>query len=364
MNSSTIIGLIITFCFVILGLIFPKSKKIFYIEIIWTWILLALNYAGVDYKVHTNIYESASLSGLSITNSWLYILICYLAKTLNITFYFLNMLINTVGLFLINRVIDKSTEKKAYAGAFLLIYPLVESIIQKRFFIASCFAVYGLFFMLKKENKYKIKSLICLLIAGSLHQAAFAYLIFWLLLQIDYKKMRKIIYIFLIGAFCSIPIIPKIAGYIFPSGKVQLYFYDLKVSIDNAGCWMILHFMFFILISLFVKKVKNNNEKDNSYEIEIYKLNMISLLLIPLYYYEPTFIRIYRGLLVFNYILIANKESKLTKNRFYFTALWLLYLIIVYLLIYVITGSGFDSVVEPEFANNYFIKFLAGLLGV
>ena len=127
---------------------------------------------------------------------------------------------------------------------------------------------------------------------------------------------------------------------------------------------MILHFMFFILISLFVKKVKNNNEKDNSYEIEIYKLNMISLLLIPLYYYEPTFIRIYRGLLVFNYILIANKESKLTKNRFYFTALWFLYLIIVYLLIYVITGSGFDSVVEPEFVNNYFIKFLAGLLGV
>ena len=217
--------------------------------------------------------------------------------------------------------------------------------------------------MIRKEPRYRIKSLILILIGGLIHQAVFVFLVLYVLQLIDFKKVKKLLFYFIIIGYGSIPFIPRIAALIFPGGKVNLYFYTLKIDLFDAICWMILHAIFVIIISLLYKKIPSNNK---DIDTEIYKLNLVSLVLLPLYYYEPTFIRLYRSMLIINYIFVANKFIKiegynnLIKNQLLLVGGWTLYIVMVYCMIYVFTGAGFERLVSPEFINNIVLRLIAG----
>lgn len=358
MNIQTIFGLIVTTILIALGLFFPKSKLVYRMQIIWMWILLAFNNGGGDYLVHEKIYESSSFNNLSVFNSPLYIVICAIFKKFGVEFIIINFLLNTLGLILINKIVKNNTKNKGIVLSFLLIYPLIESIIQKRFFIASCFAIYGFDLLIRKQKKYNVKSFVFIIISALLHQSCYAYVLFWILMQFDLKKINKSI-IFLTGiCYCCIPIIPKLLEKIFPAGKVNLYFNELKMDLIDGILWMVLHAIF-VIITYLIYNYRKRNEENEKIAGEIYKLNLITLLILPLYYYEATFIRIYRGILIFNYILLANNiMKKMSKIQFTLVLIWIIYLVSVYLMVYVFTGVGFETMVVPEYTNNIFINFV------
>ena len=366
MSISTIFGLVVTFGLFVLGLIFRKSRPLFFVQLLWLWIMICLNYDGVDYSVHQGMYNASSSLTFSFSelfNSWLYKYILYDAKLLGISFFSINLILNSIVLFLIYKLINNNTKNTSLACSFLLVYPFVEFIIQKRFFIASIFSIYGLEYLFKGKKWYK--SVIFLFIGGLLHQAAFTYFIIYFLLLINHKTLKKILPIIIILAYLSIPIMPKVALLIFPASKVNLYFYTLRIPLFDSICWMLLHILFVLFIYILHKKICKNDKTGDDYEEKIYILNLISLILLPLYYYEPTFIRFYRTILIFNYILISRKirlsnSNKWTKNEFYFMLIWCIYLISVYLMVYVFTGADFNYTISPEYEYNYFIHWIFG----
>lgn len=361
MSSSTLFALTISTILIILGLLFQKNKWVFKLQIIWAWILLAFNTGGMDYFVHYNIFMSSSLNIFSFFSSGLYVLICYIFKLLSLNFFTMNFILNTVAVVVIYFIIKKTTNRISLVGALFLIYPIIENIIQKRNFFASIFILLAFYLLINKNEHYQIKSFILILIASLIHQTSYFYFILWFLQQLDIKKIKKIIVILVPISFLLIPFIPKIALLIFPASKVKLYFYDLKLDLFDSICWIILHILFVFLISLFHKNIIYTDEKNKLVGTEIYKMNIVSLLILPFYYYEATFIRIYRNLMLFNYVLVSNyKNGKLTKNNLYLFVFWICYLIAVFLMIYVFTGIGFEKLVSPEFDNNLIINKIMG----
>lgn len=363
METSVIIMLAITAMLIILGFIFNKSKLMFVVQMIWMWIVIGFNNGGVDTIVYTNMFRSFSTdSNIFASSDPLYHLFCYGAGVIGWDFNTMNIILTIFALVLYYISIQRLTKKVGIAGSLLLIYPFVENIIQKRNFLASAFVIFAFSYLFSDKKNRKLIFTIFIFIAAQIHSSAYIYIIFLFLQDIETRKLKKIIKFVLPIAFISIPIMPKIAGILFSASKVNLYFYQLKTSLFDAVCWIVLQLIFTLIIA---KMHKQNSsvltEEDRKLEDRIYKMNLISLLFLPLYYYEATFVRIYRNLLVFNYILVANRQSRKTsKNNIILTTGWVGYLIVVYLMIYVITGVGYDTLVIPSFENNIIFNAIFG----
>lgn len=362
MGIKAILSLSITFILIILGIIFNKSKVVFTLQIVWMWLMIGLNSGGGDFGVYTSLFNASSQVDLFKATDSFFITLYYLFKIYDKTLIFTNSVLTIITLFLIFSRTKKMSRRMGLVGSLMLIYPLVENIIQKKTFFASGFVILGFSYLIDDSKHSKIISLIFILIATQIHSSAYAYLVIWILQNLSTNKIKKMIKVLLPLSFIAIPFIPKVASLLFASSKVQLYFYTLRVSLFDSICWIVLHSIFVFMISLLHKQnPKNLSEREYKIEDNVYKLNIISLILLPLYYYEPTFIRIYRNLMIFNYIVFANRQNKTTtKNAFALTTCWLSYVVIVYLTVYVFTGIGFNNLVIPLFENNLFLDWLIG----
>lgn len=363
MNIAVIIASTITIILIALGFIFNKSKLILGIQFIWMWILIGLNNGGTDYDVYQGIFRTAyNFKIFGYTDSLFYS-IYYLFKNSDKTLIFANSVMTIISLILIFSRTLKFTNKKGIVTSLMLVFPLIDNIIQKKNFYASSIVILSFSLLLNEKVKHrKILSLIMIIIASRIHSSALIYLIFWFLYMIPIEKIKKILPVLLTGAFISIPIIPKIASIFFHSAKIQLYFYTLKISAFDSICWMILHLVFTIIIIIFCKQPKSGlTDEQKKYEQNVYKLNLILLIMLPLYYYEPTFFRIYRNLMIFNYIVIANRQSKLTnKTSLFLTISWIAYIIATFLLTDVIIADAYRIKIVSSFTNNEFLNWLIG----
>lgn len=363
---------IITVIIIILGFKFKDSKKFYRVQMIWMWILMALNTGGADWNTHLQIFNANSNYSLTleklITGGSFYSIICQLFHKLNLNFFTVNLFLSSIGILIFNYVIKKYSKNKCITTSLLYIYPLVECIIQKRNFIASAFIILAFSQLIESNDKKAyLKFIFYCFIAAQFHIAAWIYLLFLPFMLLSLKKLKIIIpTIFSIGIFL-IPMIPKIASKLFAADKVELYFYILKINLIDSICWILFHIAFIFIAYLFYKRKKamENAEEDikttNFYE-KVFKINLISLIFSLLYFYEPTFIRIFRNILIFNFLAYSNLEIKNKKMAIHSIQIYQVVLnIIAFLLVYVVTGYGFDYLVHPLFENNLLFSFLSNL---
>lgn len=357
------ISLFITIALILLGFIRPKSKIIFTIQIVWMWILIGLNNGGTDFPVYKGIfYQSNEINIFDQTDGLLYTMY-YIFKNMGQTLILANAFLTLITLFFIFIKIPRFSNKYSMIGSLMLMYPLFDNVIQKKNFFASGLIILAFFILFDDKCKYKkIISFCLILVATRIHSSCIIYFIFWLLSMLDIEKIKKILPYLLVIAFVAIPVLPKIASIFIQESKVELYFYTLKISSIDSLLWMILHSVFTFIIHLIHKQSTDMLTKDEiKYENNVYKLNLILLLMLPFYYYEPTFIRIYRNLMIFNYILIANRQTKITtKSSWYMTIAWVSYIIIISLTMNVFLNDAYSVKIVSSCTHNLFLKFLIG----
>lgn len=356
------ISLSFTILLTVLGLIFKKSKILWYIQIIWIWILMAGSNGGVDWTTHINIFKSA-VSFKILENSWIYKLCCYPFIQLGYDFSTFNMVMSTILLAILFYIIKKNTKSVCLATSLIYIYPLADSIIQKRNFCALVFFLVGVISIIKNEKKSTFKFLFFTFIAAQIHSSYYLYFLILPLMKLSEKKLNKILMILLMCEFALIPFIPKIALLFVPATKVNFYFSTLKIPLYQSICWWGLQIIFTIL---FFKEFKinsklatylNYDENKNEYN-RLIQLNKILLIFMPLYYYEPTFFRFFRNLLFINYIYVAkifDKTQKNYKDLVISTGLLICFIVLVFLSQFVIFGKGFYYLGVPIFEANKFI---------
>lgn len=354
----TTVLFIITIFIIILGFIFNKSKIFNVIQFIWIGILMAGNTGGMDFNVHEWFFYGAVENGVTIfANSWLFGLICQIFGKMGMNFIQTNLIVSVILLFLIYSIIHKNTKLCSLVTSLFMIFPLADSIIQKRNFWAMAIGTLAFLILLNNpDKKGKIKSLVLILVATQIHPTFYVYLIVWILIKLDLEKIKRIIKVLIIISFIIIPVLPNLAAIIFPASKITLYFTTLKIPLYQSVCWWILHIIYFILFNCIIKYSTVEDGKKMVFLNNLLKLNYIMLIFMCLYYYEPTFFRIYRNTLILFYIGIGicyDSQKFLTKYKFLYTMALVIFSILVFTSQFIIFGKfGFNGLIKPIFTEN------------
>lgn len=355
--------LVISGILVILGFIYKNNKKIFNLQFLWIWILTAFNNGGPDYDGYQDMFKAFSLhlDFNFLTSGKLYSLGVYLFNKIGLSLEEYTFFTTTIALISIYILIKKCSLNISFVNSCLILFPLTDNIIQKRNFLAMAAILYGISFLIEKKRNYIVKFLFFVLISYNFHTLGIIYLFLILMPYFSLKNIKIISCIGTILIMIIIPFLDKIAKFCFSfvSSKVQLYFEDLsfRLPLSKVLFFVFIHLVMFYFIFFFYKRKK---EKDK-FSIGIMKLNYLFLSIIPLYYYNSTFLRFYRNIFLLNYIFIGNCLVKKETNRLKenIDVLFMIYLISLFLIMYVLFGQyGYVGLIKPLFEYNYILNII------
>lgn len=346
------IGITVLLC--LIGFVFQKNKILSYFQMIWIIILTCFNTQSVDWSANFGIYQMAYQY-----NGFLGWLMNTTINKLNINFYLFNGFLAFISLLIIFFVILNKALKPNFVLSLWMIFPLIDNIIQKRYFWAFgivILAMYLLFYMNNKKIAF-ICYEVLIILANSIHNS---YIIFFVLPFFLWLSRKKQI-IFASIIICLGVILHSrllfisneiLAGL---NSKNALYLGNTSNSpILAVFVWGTLQLAQCLVIYFLYKYSNQKNIFINT--------NIFFLMLIPLYAFDPVFMRCFRPMLVFNYILVSNKlvmvkneESLLVDKKVFI--LLIIYVMLTILTFYMFdcssrTSLGFDQIVKAIYANN------------
>lgn len=344
-----------------LGLFKKNSKLLFFLQLLWMYFLAAGDTASADFGVNEQIYDTADINGEYVT---IYDSMCCVGKYLGLDVIEFNAILLIPVFIVLWKIIIINTENCSFVGGLILLYPFVDMVTQKRWLFSSIISLLGLLVIIKKIKYSKSIFVILITIASFIHAAALGYIIF---IIVDWfcKTKKKLVYLSLIILIAMIfsTIAPYFLGLIPMIGedRAELYFIILHAKMNNPIltfiAFSIIHIMFVICVYLFYKIAKQYNFY-NILQLDsrrLLSINLISFVMIPLYYWEPTFFRIYRNIIILNYIFIA---SCLPINNIYLLSIMkkvILFIIFFLGLIsftFFIAYNNFENVVLSIFVGN------------
>lgn len=351
----------ITILFCLIGFFFPRNKIIFMLQAAWIIILTCFNTGGADWDGNEEIYNLIGIQPYDISN-YLYKFISDSFQKLGANFILFNGVMSLIATLIIAILILKFTENRNIAMSLWMIYPLFDNVIQKRAYYALGIIVLALPLLFTQSHKFRNYFLfeIMILMACSIHTVCFFYLTlpFFLLLKNKSQIRISIILVLLLIIFHGQ--LGSIVNFILGSSissRSQLY-----VQNSNAN-HPILNFTFWtsgqILETLII--VQLGKQPKTPFSQKMVSMNYWGLLLIPFYLTDSVFLRIFRGILLFNYILISKffivDKGKVNKRILF----CLLGQIFVSLLWFgaadLMSGSGDNNIIVQVLKNNSFLNW-------
>lgn len=343
---------------ILLGVFFRKSNILFAIQGLWMVILFGFNCGGMDFIGNENIYLNATPKvGLydMFTNY-----LSYSFRMHGIDFVHYNLYVGIMVFLLLFWVISKFTANRSFVLSLIMIYPFVEFVIQKRYFYCMVLLVCAMAFLNMKNRFGYIGFCILVFIAMQFHASAAIFYVFVIYYLLP-KKYRKKVFVSLAILFAvGYRFIPDIASKFVAAQKVQLYFYTLagNSSFFKFIFWVCLHCSYIYLFRWFVGKEKVEQNKQLSSNVLDY--NYISLVFMPLYAFDPVFFRLYRPIIIWNYICLANciqhRKHFITLSKVKMIILQVGLCVGTFIIFYVLVGAGFDKQVVPIFDENLFLN--------
>lgn len=354
------LGIIITFLLFIQGFLMPKSKVLFSVQSLWVIVLTCFNTGGADWFGNEEYYWIASVNSNKGLLSNLYPTLVNYCRNLGMNFVLFNGLMSLFATLIILSMIYKYSKNSSLVLSFWLIFPLIDNIIQKRAYYSLSLVILAIPILFDRKAKNKLVQFflfeLLILLAYEIHSMYCLYLTIPFYLLLNYKWQK---YISIIGfIICFVlkneiqSVVNAIVGTSIES-KSDLYFNQLAStsSISHTIFWAVWQ-AFQLLIILYINK-KNLNNKKNSI---LLSLNWWGLLLIPLYSFNPVFTRIFRAIILFNYIAVAD-SVKIQKRRFINRSSILsisaeLAFVAITFYMMDVNSNGLVQVVYPIFQNN------------
>lgn len=348
------IGITVLLC--LTGFIFQKNKIVFSLQMIWITILTCFNTQSVDWLANFGIYQTAyQYKGFF---GWL---MNTAINKLNINFYLFNGILSFFSLLIIFFIILKIAVKPNFVLSLWMIFPLIDNMVQKRYFWVFgivVLALYLLFYMKNKKLSFIYYELLILL-ANNIHNSYVVFFVLPLFLYLSRKQQIIVTSIIIcLGIILRSRLLFIADGLLTGlDSKATLYLSNVSHSSFLAtliwGTWQLMQ----CLIVYFLYR-----EQDSNYKNTFIATNIFFLMLIPLYAFDPVFMRCFRPMLVFNYILISNKLVIIKKSGSNLINRNVLILSIIYVMLILLTfylfdcsgrtSLGFDQMVKTIYANN------------
>ena len=147
---------------------------------------------------------------------------------------------------------------------------------------------------------------------------------------------------------------PNILGNFYPEDKVELYFETFAESSNMLKflCWTLAHLAFVSLIYYVYRRTPKTYMSKF-----IYNVNILSILIIPLYKFDPVFMRLFRVVVIYNYIYLCNliPATLMVKKKDLVATVGVMVLAIMYCYIWYWSGIGnmtFERMIQPIFEDN------------
>lgn len=371
MTEGAIFGILITLLFMILGIFFRKSKILLLFQVVWILVLMIYNTNSIDFKGNSALYYESNATSIfngDFFGSGFYF-VSTIAKKVGMDYLTFNGILATISTLLILYVILKYCSNPCLVVSFFMWYPMIDSIIQKRWYFAMGILVYGVSIIFTNKTKtYKTIFLFIFTTFACLFHAAAIYfyvLIIYYWIPDKYKRQVSIIGFVLLTLGKSI-----LANVLSASsnadlaGKSSFYFGTLASNVVwHYIFWIVWQLLFVCLIFFLIKKKKIIEFTNKNYSYNLWVINWWSILILPLYNYDPVFTRLFRIVIIFEYIAVANlfiiKNKKINKINFYSNIYQLILCISTFIIIDTLAGCSIDQLVYPIFENNIILNLFS-----
>ena len=361
-----IILLVFIFISNLISGIFGGNKFVFYISVL----VLVFLFGGVydiadeeNYKFfYNNVRNDTLLNKYSLFASPGWYLCNYISITFNFSFEQFRLIIGAFSIFLISKSITKFSANSNITLVLFLIFPFIIDNVQIRNFFACSIFLYSLRF-LNKNNRYNLTFLIFTLIASSIHQTFIFFIPFIFFYKLNIKKIFHvttsliILFIIIIQSNYLLYLAETYLNKLL-FAKISIYLYNAKFGF--LALWFLqIGFVYITYKTQKIYRIKKNGVDKRNYDSfldSVVKLNFYSLILvIPLVMLDGTYFRIFRNLLLCNFIVNSYLFVVLSKKRYlYFLAILILNFLILNLSIN--TPLNIETVVKPFLNNNLYLN--------
>lgn len=290
------------------------------------------NYHNMDFNNYYTLYLSnnGSISARNVEIGFKFLM--FISNKIGLSFNAFRIGIALMGYIMIFNTIKKYSSNPNLVFSIYLIYPFINDVIQIRNFLAASIVVFSFRYLLESGKYNSLKYISGILIASTIHLSSLFYLIFIIAKYINHKTIFRIVFLIfpVLTIFAYTPLYIYLVRLFTDSEKILSY-------LSRRTTWG-LFFVFGILFLFYFLQYYLNNEcrKDIFYENKsdirsgifgeinvnryefynmILKVNTLLMLTAPLLVYNFNFIRIYRNIMILNYIVFSdgilfNKKSK------------------------------------------------------
>ncbi|MBL1060158.1 EpsG family protein [Lactobacillus sp. A27] len=365
MESNAWLYINITLLITIVGFFIRKNKLFFLLQLVWMQLIMGLNTYSMDWESNENVFLNANTTSNARSGIFLrlYDIIAVFFKNIGLNYITFNFIFCLISTGIVGYIIYRLCKNPCIVISYIYIYPFIDNVIQKRAYYALGFIILGfyLFFKIKSKLLKNIAYLCCIILACQFHVLAilgFSFVIYELLSN-NYKKIFVSLVILLGFLFRSkFAYIISILNVQSLNEKSDLYFNQLAKSstLFHLIFWIFWQVAYLLIIIYCIKRF-NLTTKLPSYVLD---LNVWALILLPFYTFDPVFSRIFRVVMIFNYIVISNnikiKDLKINKDSIY---ILFSQIILSCLSLYVFVFNspfGFDNMVLNIFQNNVLLR--------
>lgn len=281
----------------LLGILFPKSKVITFFIFSFMWLLWGWNTWNGDHDAYELMYDTIGKNNLSdSTVEFGYRFLNYLFYNMGFTFSQFMIIYS----FLVLSIVFLFTIRCPFPAIFSVLYFVIfiMGYVFMRNYMAD--AMFFIFFILalSQSKRRQLKSIMVLVLSLFFHNTAFLYLIF-LLVFADRLSIKGIFYITLV----IIGIITTSLGFLISFIdsdliKSKIEYYQSNVNpIGPAISHILVAISPILFLHLSKIKVSKTTEAYEKSLIVLQKINILSLIYIPMYFFIPDFSRFFRVLI-------------------------------------------------------------------
>ncbi|WP_279151644.1 EpsG family protein [Photobacterium iliopiscarium] len=333
-----------------------KSQQIDIFLSICLLILLIGLFGGSLWNGDRNGYEDFYNNRLSI-DQWGteigYGLLNIVFNKIGVSYQYFQLIISIISMCLVFRYLSRVSTVFFISILFYAVFMLPLDYVLIRTTIAYAIILNSLIYLYKGE---KVKFFILVLIAFTFHQSSiiFAFLGF---LPKDFKTVKLSRY--LNGSFLLVLVFLLIKNFnLLPNNIIEhLNYY--KPSIKSVIFSTFLHGLsvFFILYDTNIRLNSNESFSHKKYISFIKAINILSVLLIPLYFQADIFVRVFRLFVFINIIYLLQMMLETKKISLY--ALSYIVIFSFYLFFYYIYLTANYSI-YPMINSNFLYEYLIG----
>lgn len=346
--------LVITIILFFVSFLLPKNKILFFVQIVWIALLAGLNTNAADFQNNYETYYFAN------TNGDPYNLYNWLAMTFKfhfVNYVYFNFFLVIISTILIAIFILRLSKFPNLVISLFYIFPFVDNVIQKRWYYAMGILTIGLFLLLKEKKWGYLLYFLVVWIASQFHSGALLLYTLPIFMLIPFKWEKRIAIGSIIFGIIINKYLAQIVTLILPSylqEKNQLYFSTLasSSSVAHTILWTLWQSLFILIVFYAYKNKKSTSTFDDA----VLRMNLWSAVLVLFYAYDPVFARLFRPILILDYIYVTNELffniSWNIRKAAFINFSMLSMSILSFVLFDIMSVWGFNYIVMQIFENN------------